>query len=160
MAKRKAGTTRKTTPARKPTSKRRKAAKRELIDTATDQRYVRRNLKGQLKESYDGGRSLSADRPCARRRRRNQDRVTRATGKPFLRRDGEANGVAGSAESASGYPVSSPPEGSTALFPPRAGGSSGNLSASLRCEGGCTRRTALQAPKVSQRSGVRITVGC
>ncbi|UXS05393.1 hypothetical protein [Agrobacterium tumefaciens] len=35
---------------------------RELIDTSTDKRYVRRNDKGQFKESVDVGRSLSADR--------------------------------------------------------------------------------------------------
>ena len=34
---------------------------RELIDTGTDKRYVRRNEKGQFKESDDVGRSLSQD---------------------------------------------------------------------------------------------------
>ncbi len=34
---------------------------RELIDTGTDKRYVRRDKKGQFKESDDQGRSLSAD---------------------------------------------------------------------------------------------------
>jgi hypothetical protein len=63
MAKRKAATARKArTGARKRTSKRRTAAKRELIDTGTEKRYVRRNPKGQFKESDDVGRSLSADR--------------------------------------------------------------------------------------------------
>ena len=38
------------------------AAKRELIDTGTDKRYVRRDEKGQFKESDDVGRSLAADR--------------------------------------------------------------------------------------------------
>jgi hypothetical protein len=38
------------------------ASKRELIDTGTDKRYVRRNAKGQFKESDDVGRSLAADR--------------------------------------------------------------------------------------------------
>ena len=38
------------------------AAKRELIDTGTDKRYVRRNATGQFKESDDVGRSLAADR--------------------------------------------------------------------------------------------------
>jgi len=38
------------------------ARKRELIDTGTDKRYVRRNESGQFKESDDVGRSLSADR--------------------------------------------------------------------------------------------------
>jgi hypothetical protein len=37
-------------------------SKAELIDTGTDKRYVRRNPKGQFKESDDVGRSLSADR--------------------------------------------------------------------------------------------------
>ena len=36
-------------------------AKRELIDTGTDKRYVRRDTKGQFKESDDQGRSLSQD---------------------------------------------------------------------------------------------------
>jgi hypothetical protein len=35
--------------------------KRELIDTGTDKRYVRRNAKGQFTESDDVGRSLSQD---------------------------------------------------------------------------------------------------
>ncbi len=35
---------------------------RELIDTGTDKRYVRRDTQGQFKESDDVGRSLSADR--------------------------------------------------------------------------------------------------
>ena len=35
--------------------------KRELIDTGTDKRYVRRNDKGQFSESDDVGRSLSQD---------------------------------------------------------------------------------------------------
>jgi hypothetical protein len=37
------------------------AAKRELTDTGTDKRYVRRNKKNQGKESDDVGRSLSQD---------------------------------------------------------------------------------------------------
>jgi hypothetical protein len=35
--------------------------KRELIDTGTDKRYVRRDTEGQFKESDDQGRSLSQD---------------------------------------------------------------------------------------------------
>ena len=35
---------------------------RELIDTGTDKRYVRRDKKGQFKESDDVGRSLAGDR--------------------------------------------------------------------------------------------------
>ena len=34
---------------------------RELIDTGTDKRYVRRDEKGQFKESDDVGRSLGQD---------------------------------------------------------------------------------------------------
>jgi hypothetical protein len=37
-------------------------AKRELINTGTDKRFVRRDSKGQFKESDDVGRSLAADR--------------------------------------------------------------------------------------------------
>jgi hypothetical protein len=36
-------------------------SKRELIDTGTDKRYVRRDAKGQFEESEDQGRSLSRD---------------------------------------------------------------------------------------------------
>ena len=39
-----------------------KAAKRELIDTGTDKRYVRRGGKGRFKESDDVGKSLASDR--------------------------------------------------------------------------------------------------
>ncbi len=39
-----------------------KTGKRELINTGTDKRYVRRDAKGQFKESDDVSRSLSADR--------------------------------------------------------------------------------------------------
>ena len=35
---------------------------RELIDTGTDKRFVRRDEKGQFKESVDVGKSLAADR--------------------------------------------------------------------------------------------------
>lgn len=37
-------------------------AARELIDTGTDKRYVRRDAQGQFKESVDVGKSLAADR--------------------------------------------------------------------------------------------------
>jgi hypothetical protein len=37
------------------------SGKRELIDTGTDKRYVRRDDKGQFKESDDQGRSLAQD---------------------------------------------------------------------------------------------------
>jgi len=35
--------------------------KRELIDTGSDKRYVRRDAKGQFNESDDQGRSLGQD---------------------------------------------------------------------------------------------------
>ena len=37
-------------------------ADRELIDTGTDKRYVRRDEAGRFKESDDVGKSLAADR--------------------------------------------------------------------------------------------------
>ena len=37
------------------------AGKRELIDTGTDKRYVRRDEQGRFKKSDDVGRSLSQD---------------------------------------------------------------------------------------------------
>lgn len=37
-------------------------SKRELIDTGTDKRFVRRDENGHFKESDDVGRSLAADR--------------------------------------------------------------------------------------------------
>lgn len=36
--------------------------KRELIDTGTDKRYVRRDGQGRFEESVDVGRSLAQDR--------------------------------------------------------------------------------------------------
>jgi len=39
-----------------------KKGKRELIDTGTDKRYVKRNQDGTFKESVDVSRSLAADR--------------------------------------------------------------------------------------------------
>ena len=43
-------------------STRKPAAKRELIDTGTDKRFVRRSAGGKFKESDDVGKSLTADR--------------------------------------------------------------------------------------------------
>jgi hypothetical protein len=48
--------------AAKKTGGRKKAAKRELINTDTDKRFVRRGAKGRFKESDDVGKSLAADR--------------------------------------------------------------------------------------------------
>jgi hypothetical protein len=39
-----------------------KPAKRELINTGRDKRFVRRDAQGQFKESDDVGRSLASDR--------------------------------------------------------------------------------------------------
>ena len=39
-----------------------KSSGRELIDTGTDKRYVRRDDEGQFSESDDVGRSLTQDR--------------------------------------------------------------------------------------------------
>jgi hypothetical protein len=61
----KAGTRKKViATASKPhkTTKRKKAAKRELIDTGTDKRFVRRDSGGRFNESDDVGRSLALDR--------------------------------------------------------------------------------------------------
>ena len=52
--------TKKTTT--KKTAGRKKAAKRELIDTGADKRFVRRGARGKFKESDDVGKSLTADR--------------------------------------------------------------------------------------------------
>ena len=41
---------------------RRSSSKRELINTGSDKRFVRRGAKGQFKESDDVGRSLASDR--------------------------------------------------------------------------------------------------
>jgi hypothetical protein len=43
-------------------STRKKAAKRGLIDTGTDKRFVRRGAAGKFKESDDVGKSLTTDR--------------------------------------------------------------------------------------------------
>lgn len=43
-------------------AKRKAAQKRELINTASDKRYVRRGMSGRFKESDDVGRSLAKDR--------------------------------------------------------------------------------------------------
>ena len=49
--------------------------KRELIDTGTDQRYVRRDEKGRFDEVVDVGRSLSQDR----KRHAEKTRASRVT---------------------------------------------------------------------------------
>ena len=72
-----------------PTRKGRSSAKRELINTGKDKRYVRRNARGQFKESDDVSRSLSADR-----RRKAKTRARRGQGDRGDRRAvGRAPGV-------------------------------------------------------------------
>jgi hypothetical protein len=61
MAKKRKTTSRGKKTARKG-AKRRKAAKRELVKTGRDARFVRRGSKGRFKESDDVGRSLRGDR--------------------------------------------------------------------------------------------------
>ena len=62
---------------------RRMVAKRELIDTDTDKRYVRRNRRvSSGNRTTSGGPSRQIVR-CAPRRRRSAARVTRATGRQF-----------------------------------------------------------------------------
>jgi hypothetical protein len=53
-------TTKKT--AKRKTTAKRGSGKRELINTGTDKRFVRRDGQGQFKESDDVGKSLTADR--------------------------------------------------------------------------------------------------
>lgn len=52
----------KSSTAKTTSARRRKPAKRELINTGTDKRYVRRDASGRFNESDDVGRSLSQDR--------------------------------------------------------------------------------------------------
>lgn len=51
---------------------------RELIDTGTVKRYVRRDDKGQFKESDDVGKSLRI-RSAIQKRNRSVEKATRAT---------------------------------------------------------------------------------
>jgi hypothetical protein len=48
--------------AKKTSGTRKRAAKRKLIDTGSDKRYVRRSAAGRFKESDDVGRSTTSDR--------------------------------------------------------------------------------------------------
>ena len=50
------------TKAKSGTSRRRKSAKRELINTGKDKRYVRRNAEGEFSEVDNVSRSLSQDK--------------------------------------------------------------------------------------------------
>ena len=51
----------KSSTSKRSTSARRGSGKRELINTGTDKRFVRRGAGGQFKESDDVGRSLASD---------------------------------------------------------------------------------------------------
>ena len=62
MAARRSSSTKAKSSKGKTSSKRRAAAKRTLINTGRDKRYVRRTAAGQFKESDDVGRSLAQDR--------------------------------------------------------------------------------------------------
>ena len=57
----------------------RTAPKRELINTGSDKRYVRRDQSGKFKESDDVGRSLAQDRRRKAQRGRGLGRATKAT---------------------------------------------------------------------------------
>jgi hypothetical protein len=52
----------KTTKGTKKKAARKKAAKRTLLDTGSDKRFVRRGGAGRFKESDDVGKSLTRDR--------------------------------------------------------------------------------------------------
>ena len=47
--------------AKKKAAKKKGSSKRELIEPKGDKRYIRRDSKGQIKESDDQGKSLSQD---------------------------------------------------------------------------------------------------
>lgn len=51
------------------TQKKRASGKRELIAPRGDSRYVRRDAKGEFKESDDVGKSLTADRRTKARKK-------------------------------------------------------------------------------------------
>ena len=54
---------------KKAAGKKKKAAKRETIDTGTDKRFVRRGAKGRFKDSDDVGKALPADRRTRAKRK-------------------------------------------------------------------------------------------
>ena len=55
-------TAKKSTSKKSPAKRRRVSSRRELINTGTDKRFVRRSKGGQFKESDDVSRSLKSDR--------------------------------------------------------------------------------------------------
>lgn len=52
-----------------PTRKSSKSSGRQLMDTGTDKRFVRRDARGRISESDDVGRSLSQDRRQSAKKR-------------------------------------------------------------------------------------------
>ena len=63
----------------------RKAARRELIDTGTDKLYVRRDASGRFKESDDVGRSIAKDRERKARREQSGGKATKGIDNRLLR---------------------------------------------------------------------------
>jgi hypothetical protein len=59
---------------------------RELIDTGTDKRYVRRSKTGQFKESDDVGKSLAADRRTKAKTAAKKGEGDRGDAKPKTKR--------------------------------------------------------------------------
>jgi hypothetical protein len=55
--------------AAKKSGGRKRAARRELINTGSDKRFVRRGSRGRFSESDDVGKSLAADRPRKAKRK-------------------------------------------------------------------------------------------
>jgi len=51
------------------TTGRKRAAKRELINTGSDKRFIRRGSRGRFSESDDVGRSLPVDRRTKAKRK-------------------------------------------------------------------------------------------
>ena len=62
------------------------AAKRELINTGTDKRFVRRSAKGEFKESDDVGRSLASDRRRKAKTTANSGQGDKGDRKPVAKR--------------------------------------------------------------------------
>jgi hypothetical protein len=88
-----------------------KAARRESIDTGTDKRYVRRDQDGQFEESDDMGASLTSDSRTAAKtasKRGMGDRGDRkASGGSRKRAGGARKSAGGSRKSAGGGRTSS-----------------------------------------------------
>ena len=89
-------------------AKRAAAAKRKLVNTGTDKRYVRRSSGGRFKESDDVGRSLAKDSAAeSEPRRRSEAKATWAIDNP--RQDNQSrDGIASTSPS----PRFRPPSGS------------------------------------------------